>query len=266
MAVYVRDSYNNYIEAMTKEETLAAIQAAAEGGDFEGLKNCAFVTKLKELNRGLEFGVWVGTQAEYNALTNREKNVLYLISDDPLRADMANKINNLVELIGDIDEVVQGHTEKVDSNTRKVTIHEAAIAAHNEIIAEHNEAIAEHGARIAEFSRVGYTTLYNELTEDFKTVAGITLAENYDAFDFLIFEFNEVADESANIWNGFAMLPTCGLSNNTRYGLYVTFLATEGRCTVSVDTTKKNKVFFLGESGSKMRLAAIYGYNKKGGA
>lgn len=113
-AVYVLDSNNNRVESMTKEEILAAIQTAAEGGNFKGFENMAFVSKLRELNKNAEFGVWVGTQAEYNSIFTKKKNVLYLISDDPLCSDLPNKVENAVKAIDEIELKLAGYdkTEK----------------------------------------------------------------------------------------------------------------------------------------------------------
>lgn len=113
-AVYVVDKHNNYFESLTKEEIIALIETAAAGGNLKGFSNTAFVSKIREVNKKADFSVWVGTQAEYNALPSYEKNILYLISDDPLCNDLPNKVAELVIAQKGNDEKFKGYdaTEK----------------------------------------------------------------------------------------------------------------------------------------------------------
>jgi hypothetical protein len=74
-------SSNCKYETMTKEQILAAIAQAVETGS---VSNCdtGFITKVKEINGGGYVTFWVGTQAQYNALENVQRNCLYIITDD----------------------------------------------------------------------------------------------------------------------------------------------------------------------------------------
>jgi hypothetical protein len=69
-------------ETLTKEQIIAAI-AEATGNivtDVDG----AFITMLKEQNAGAAIKLWVGTQAQYNALVasgNRDAQTIYCKND-----------------------------------------------------------------------------------------------------------------------------------------------------------------------------------------
>lgn len=99
--------------AMTKEQILAAI-AEATGATVADVDQ-AFITKIKEMNANASLKFWVGTTAEYNALTERENDVLYILSDD----DTGESIDALVlqiEALGKrIDEMSAiDHVAKAD--------------------------------------------------------------------------------------------------------------------------------------------------------
>lgn len=78
---------NCKFETMTKEQILAAIAQAMETG-VVGDVDTGFVTKLKELNTGSAVTVWVGTRAQYNAITEKAGNCLYIITDDTTSEDI----------------------------------------------------------------------------------------------------------------------------------------------------------------------------------
>lgn len=66
---------------MTREQVITAIDQIISTGEVQDL-DTGFVTTLKEINNGVGFRVWLGTNAEYSALTDKESNVLYVRSDD----------------------------------------------------------------------------------------------------------------------------------------------------------------------------------------
>lgn len=78
-------------ETMTKEQILAAIAQAAAGGlTFD--PDAGIVSKVKEGNAGGYITFWVGTQAQYNALANKDANCFYLITDSTQAKDIAARI------------------------------------------------------------------------------------------------------------------------------------------------------------------------------
>lgn len=88
---YVLCADNCRFEAMTKEQTLAAIAQAVETGEIKDV-DAGFVTKIKEKNGGKQVTIWVGTQAEYNAISTPDVNCLYIITDDSTVQEMQNAI------------------------------------------------------------------------------------------------------------------------------------------------------------------------------
>lgn len=74
-------------EAMTKEQTLAAIEQAVTTGTIKNV-DTGFITKIKEQNAAAPLFFWVGTQAEYNALADKAANCFYIITDDTTFPDL----------------------------------------------------------------------------------------------------------------------------------------------------------------------------------
>lgn len=83
---------NCKFETMTKEQILAAIAQAAEGGLVFDV-DAGFISKVKESNAGGYITFWVGTQAQYNALAKKDANCFYLITDSTAHADIERAIS-----------------------------------------------------------------------------------------------------------------------------------------------------------------------------
>lgn len=81
MAVYAIGEGNNFYETMTKEQILAAIVQAVESHTISDV-DTGFVTTLKEGNKNTPLALWVGTEAEYNAIQDKDDNTLYIKTDD----------------------------------------------------------------------------------------------------------------------------------------------------------------------------------------
>lgn len=84
--------YTEY-DILRKECEEAAKKAVSAADDAEQAANAAatvrkevaaggFIESLKEQNDGEKFTVWVGTQAEYEAIEVKDNNCLYIIEDD----------------------------------------------------------------------------------------------------------------------------------------------------------------------------------------
>jgi hypothetical protein len=87
MAYYVICDDDSKHESMTKEQILAAITQAIKNGSIGDI-DTGFVTRLKEKNGGGAVTIWVGTRAQYNAITEKEVNCLYIITDDTTGEDI----------------------------------------------------------------------------------------------------------------------------------------------------------------------------------
>ena len=91
---YVFCGDNCRFEGMTKEQIYAAIVQAVENGEIRNI-DTGFVTRIKEQNGGRQVTLWVGTQAQYNAIEAREENCLYIITDDTAFEDLRDALQQL---------------------------------------------------------------------------------------------------------------------------------------------------------------------------
>jgi hypothetical protein len=96
---YVRCKTGCLAEAMTKEETLAAIKQAIETGEIKDV-DTGFITKIKEQNAAQGLAFWVGTTAEYNALETKTDSCFYIITDDTSAEDLDAFIK---EILADLE-------------------------------------------------------------------------------------------------------------------------------------------------------------------
>lgn len=94
--VYVICDSNCKYEGMTREQILSAIAQAVNDGEISNI-DAGFITKIKELNSGENFSIWVGTQAEYNTLTTIDKKCLYIITDDSEIANIKRDVAAILE-------------------------------------------------------------------------------------------------------------------------------------------------------------------------
>ena len=92
--VYVLDDGANQYEAMTKEQVLTAITQAVNDGTISNI-DAGFITKIQEMNKKGVLKWWVGTQAEFNAISEKDADTLYLFTDDPLYQDILDNFNSL---------------------------------------------------------------------------------------------------------------------------------------------------------------------------
>ena len=133
---------NCKFETMTKEQILAAIEQAArwdtgvrmvdsitnqryalyvsdgklmmresDGGeqgsglDFDA--GAAFITKVKETNGGGFITFWVGTQAEFNAIANKDPRCHYHITDSTRDADILRAVEDVLQVEQQNSEAIQ---------------------------------------------------------------------------------------------------------------------------------------------------------------
>ena len=79
-----------FFEGMTREQIYELVHGTT-GKIPEGIDE-AFITKLKEANKGDVVRMWVGTNAEYNALEAKLDDVLYIITDDTFYEDLEEEM------------------------------------------------------------------------------------------------------------------------------------------------------------------------------
>lgn len=107
---------NCKFETMTKEQILAAIEQAVNGGTI-GDVDAGFITKVKEKNGGNSVTFWVGTQAQYNAIAEREQNCLYIITDETTFDDVAKTVEQAAADAQAAAEAAKAAVYVVDSKT-----------------------------------------------------------------------------------------------------------------------------------------------------
>lgn len=90
-------------EGMTKEQILAAITQAVEGHEIADV-DTGFVTTLKEQNANTGLRFWVGTTAQYNALASKERNVLYILTDETPEEAFAEEFAEINERLQPLEE------------------------------------------------------------------------------------------------------------------------------------------------------------------
>ena len=101
---YVICDTNCKYPALDKEETLSAIQQAIENGGVVVDPTEPFITKIKDQNTGAAVKLWIGTEAQFNALETKEENTVYIYS-----TDFETNVNQLLEqLRADLDEILFG--------------------------------------------------------------------------------------------------------------------------------------------------------------
>lgn len=109
-------SSNCRYETMTKEQILAAIEQAVNGGVI-GDVDAGFITKVKEKNGGKSVTFWVGTQAQYNAIAEREENCLYIITDETTFDDVAKTVEQAAADAKAAAEAAKDAAFVIDSKT-----------------------------------------------------------------------------------------------------------------------------------------------------
>jgi len=87
--VYCED--NCKFEGMTKQQVINAITEAT--GATPTSVDDAFITMIKEQNGNRNLKFWVGTQAQYNALTPAN-DVVYIITDGDALGDISARVTN----------------------------------------------------------------------------------------------------------------------------------------------------------------------------
>lgn len=136
---YVLCADNCKFESMTKEQIIAAIAEAT--GKTPTDIDSAFISKIKEINKGATVQIWLGTTAEYNAITEKRTDVIYIKTDDSALDDLTNyfetKIKELQTLInatatslqGQINEEKRHIYEFTLSDSFSLTLNDGYIAA-----------------------------------------------------------------------------------------------------------------------------------------
>lgn len=125
MAYYVIGAGNNLYEGMTKEQILAAITQAIETHTITDV-DTGFVTTIKEKNKNNPLSVWVGTEAEYNAIQNKQPNCLYIKTDDSTLEAIGEQIDAISGQINSINERLENDFKYVMASSHVVAVNYVA--------------------------------------------------------------------------------------------------------------------------------------------
>jgi lysophospholipase L1-like esterase len=126
---YVFDDGKNKFEGMTREQIIAAIAQAT--GTTPTDTDSAFITKIKEQNAQKSVALWVGTQAQYNAIDNPDENTLYCVTDPNETNELQNEINILRAQIAEI--VATGTANITAQKIKEITFSGTKTAGQNQL-------------------------------------------------------------------------------------------------------------------------------------
>ena len=91
----------NDMTFLTEEQIITLVTNIVESGSVGDI-DTGFVTKLVEQNKHKALQFWVGTQAEYNAISEKIANMFYIITDDTFKEDVQSALTNLQNQINEI--------------------------------------------------------------------------------------------------------------------------------------------------------------------
>ncbi len=144
-------------EGMTKEQIFAAI-AEATGATPTNIDD-AFITKIKEQNKGGVIKVWRGTVAEYNAIAKKDDDTVYIKTDDTRDADVAAAIKSMQS---EIEQIKQAGVSNVGVNLEIVNdATRVDVSAFDYFVVENNYGSGVISVTLDNIDRTG-TTIYAE--------------------------------------------------------------------------------------------------------
>lgn len=103
------------VEGLTKEQVYELIQGTT--GKVPAGVDEGFITKLKEQRAQADVSIWVGSNAEYNALETKDDNVLYVVTDDPFFQELDERMKVIEDSIATIDPTLR---TMMDQKTAKI--------------------------------------------------------------------------------------------------------------------------------------------------
>lgn len=89
-ATVAQEALDKSNEANSKYD--ACVEATENANNVRReIEEGGYIESLKEMNAGGKFSVWVGTHAEYDAIEDKDKSRMYIISDDPSIEEYVDK-------------------------------------------------------------------------------------------------------------------------------------------------------------------------------
>lgn len=113
VVVYALDDAKNAWASMTKEQILAAITQAVNEGTISDI-DAGFITKIRTVN-GTALRFFVGTQAEYNELTEEQRQDLFaIITNDTTKDDIYSQISDLEYNLNTVSQIANNAKNTTD--------------------------------------------------------------------------------------------------------------------------------------------------------
>ena len=94
----------NDMTFLTQQQIITLVTNIVDTGEVGDI-DTGFVTKLVEQNKHKALQFWIGTQAEYNALTEKTANMFYIITDDTFKEDVNDAIAAINARIDELETV-----------------------------------------------------------------------------------------------------------------------------------------------------------------
>ncbi len=138
---YVLCEQNCKFESMTKEQILTAITQAVTSGKIRDV-DTGFVTTIKTIN-GKPLRFFVGTQSEYEALTDKQ-NLFAIITND------TNKES--------IEAILEDLQKNVESNAEEISTLADDFAKHEKEYAQYKSGLADGSVVASQAERAKYAT------------------------------------------------------------------------------------------------------------
>lgn len=225
--VYALDEGKNSWLTMTKEQILTAITQAVNEGTISDI-DAGFITKLQEMNAQGVVQFWFGTMAEFQALTDKDENTLYLFTDDPT--------------VDDIEQAITELEEKIEDMTDGTTAVENAKNVNNLEIKRDENGVLKIGNTIIPQKKVLWTgEAYKSAVGDnvelelndtiaagdtIEIICGYNLTGDVDTIDFDIHRYKLKAEEFTSRTvsiNGIADVKTNSNTQTKLYSLWAKF-------------------------------------------
>ena len=163
----------NGLDVLTVDAYAIAVKNGFKGTEAEWLKSLqghngkdGVTVVTTEQASGERLCFWVGTQAEYDELPEKDSTCLYLISDDQTVDNLESNLTNHIN-----DTAYQ--TATIAQHTSTIAQHTSTIAQHDDKIIAHNTEFAKQDMRIDELEANDYI-----VEQDSYTLTTPILGEN----------------------------------------------------------------------------------------
>lgn len=124
---YVLCDDNCRFPSMTKDEIFTAIQSAVEQHGTRTL-TIDVLTGLKEVNKNEVISLWIGTQAEFNAIQSPSENTMYLISDhNAIKAQTMAALQEMFTRIEELTANIESETASLNALQNQITAIQQAV-------------------------------------------------------------------------------------------------------------------------------------------